>query len=119
MATTSLGEVPVPLKRRMEAMSSEVGGLDVAVAEASAPCARVPLLQPIRAVDISSREAMMRPRSERVIGFAVQSLSSRVLRPAVPGRGALLLLGKLAQRNVGIFTNQHKQLLAAVPPKRR
>jgi hypothetical protein len=53
----------------MGAMSPEVSGLEVAVTEAFAPFARVPFSQPIMAVDISTREAMMRPRGKRVIVF--------------------------------------------------
>ena len=57
------------MKRRMGAISPEVSGLEVAVAEAFAPFARVPVSQAIMTVDISIREARMRPRSKMVIVF--------------------------------------------------
>jgi hypothetical protein len=37
MASTSLGEVPVPLHRRMGATPPEAGGVEVMAAETSAP----------------------------------------------------------------------------------
>ena len=67
-ASTSLGEVPVPLNRRMGATPPDAGGVDVAAAEPFAPFADMLLFsQPIMAVDISTREAMMNPRRGRVI----------------------------------------------------
>ena len=78
MAATSLGEVPLPLKRGMGAMSPEVSGLEVAVAEAFAPFSRVPFSQAIMTVDISTREARMRPRSKMVIVFgSAKSITAR------------------------------------------
>jgi hypothetical protein len=70
-ASTSFGEDPVPLNRRMGATPPEAGGAEVAAAEPFLLFAGMLLFsQPIMAVETSTRKAIMGPRRRRDILLA-------------------------------------------------
>ena len=102
-AATSPGEAPIPLNRRMGAMPPDVSGIGVAPAEPFAPFADMLPLSPrppqaVRAVEIRTREAMMRTRVVLLVGAVYPDLFTLTIYASAMRQGgtsrARLLLNR-------------------------